>query len=44
TQWSVVILASVTTGAYLGFLPFNFYPQKIMPGYGGGALAGFMLA
>jgi UDP-GlcNAc:undecaprenyl-phosphate GlcNAc-1-phosphate transferase len=44
TQWSVVILASIVTGAYLGFLPFNFYPQKIMPGYGGGALAGFMLA
>jgi UDP-GlcNAc:undecaprenyl-phosphate GlcNAc-1-phosphate transferase len=44
TQWSVVILASVTAGAYLGFLPFNFYPQKIMPGYGGGALAGFLLA
>jgi len=27
----------------LGFLPHNFYPQKIMPGYGGGALAGFLL-
>lgn len=44
TQWPVAILASITAGAYLGFLPFNFYPQKIMPGYGGGALAGFMLA
>lgn len=44
TQWSIVILASITAGAYLGFLPFNFYPQKIMPGYGGGALAGFLLA
>lgn len=44
TQWSVVLLASITAGAYLGFLPFNFYPQKIMPGYGGGALAGFLLA
>lgn len=44
TQWSVVILASIIAGAYLGFLPFNFYPQKIMPGYGGGALAGFLLA
>ena len=43
-QWSVVILASITAGAYLGFLPFNFYPQKIMPGYGGGTLAGFLLA
>jgi UDP-GlcNAc:undecaprenyl-phosphate GlcNAc-1-phosphate transferase len=44
TQWPITILASIVAGAYLGFLPFNFYPQKIMPGYGGGALAGFMIA
>jgi UDP-GlcNAc:undecaprenyl-phosphate GlcNAc-1-phosphate transferase len=44
TQWPVAILASITAGAYLGFLPYNFYPQKIMPGYGGGTLAGFMIA
>lgn len=44
TQWPVTILAAITAGAYLGFLPFNFYPQKIMPGFGGGALAGFLLA
>lgn len=44
TQWPIAVLASITAGAYLGFLPFNFYPQKIMPGYGGGTLAGFMLA
>lgn len=44
TQWPVIILAAITTGAYLGFLPFNFYPQKIMPGYGGKSLAGFLLA
>jgi UDP-GlcNAc:undecaprenyl-phosphate GlcNAc-1-phosphate transferase len=43
-QWIVATLAFITAGAYLGFLPFNFYPQKIMPGYGGGALAGFMLS
>ena len=40
---TVMILSFILSGAYLGFLPFNFYPQKIMPGYGGGALAGFML-
>jgi len=40
---SVSILAFIVSGAYLGFLPWNFYPQKIMPGYGGGALAGFWL-
>ncbi len=44
TQWPVIILAFATAGAYLGFLPWNFFPQKIMPGYGGGALAGFFLA
>ncbi|OGK36675.1 hypothetical protein A3F03_03000 [Candidatus Roizmanbacteria bacterium RIFCSPHIGHO2_12_FULL_41_11] len=40
---TVMILSFIVSGAYLGFLPFNFYPQKIMPGYGGGALAGFLL-
>lgn len=44
TQWPVVSLAFILAGAYLGFLPYNFYPQKIMPGYGGGALAGYLLA
>jgi len=43
-QWIVTIIAFITAGAFLGFLPWNFYPQKIMPGYGGGSLAGFMLA
>ncbi len=38
-----VIFSFIVAGAYLGFLPWNFYPQKIMPGYGGGALAGFLL-
>ncbi len=40
---TVMILAFIVSGAYLGFLPFNFYPQRIMPGYGGGAMAGFLL-
>ncbi len=44
TQWPVIFLAIITAAAYFGFLPWNFYPQKIMPGYGGGALAGFFLA
>lgn len=44
TQWPIIILALILAGAYLGFLPWNFYPQKIMPGYGGKTLAGFMLA
>ena len=40
---TVMYLSFIVAGAYLGFLPFNFYPQRIMPGYGGGALAGFLL-
>ena len=37
------ILSFVTAGAFCGFLFWNFYPQAIMPGYGGGALGGFLL-
>lgn len=44
TQWPVIILAGAVSGAYLGFLPFNFFPQSIMPGYSGKSLAGFFLA
>ncbi len=43
-QWPVAILASSVMGAYLGFLPWNFYPQKIMPGFSGSTLAGYFLA
>lgn len=43
TQWPVTILAAATSGAYLGFLPYNFYPQKMMPGYSGKSLAGFLI-
>ena len=43
-QLIVVYLSFATSGAFLGFLPWNFFPQKIMPGYGGKTLAGFMLA
>lgn len=43
-QWPVTMLAGITSGAYLGLLIYNHYPQKIMPGYGGGSLAGFLLA
>jgi len=43
-QWPVAILASAVMGAYLGFLPWNFYPQKVMPGFSGSTLAGYFLA
>ena len=44
TQWPVIILAAITAGAYFGFLPWHIFPQKIMPGYGGSTLAGYLLA
>jgi len=44
TQWPVIILAASVCGAFLGFLPFNFFPQSVMPGYSGKSLAGFFLA
>jgi len=40
---NVFLFAVIISGAFIGFLPFNFFPQQIMPGYGGGALAGFWL-
>ena len=40
---TVMLFSLIVSGAFLGFLPFNYYPQRIMPGYGGGALAGFLL-
>ena len=43
TQWPVIILAAITSGSFLGFLPYNFYPQKIMPGFSGSNLAGYLL-
>ncbi len=44
TQWPVIILAGAVCGSYLGFIPFNFFPQSIMPGYSGKSLGGFLLA
>jgi len=43
TQIPVTLLAFIIAGAFSGFIPWNFYPQKIMPGYGGKTLAGFLL-
>lgn len=43
TEWPVIILAAITSGAFFGFLPWNFYPQKIMPSFSGSNIAGFLL-
>ena len=44
TAWPSAYLSFALAGAYGGLLIFNKYPQKIMPGWGGGALAGYFLA
>ncbi len=44
TSFNTAHLAFITAGAFIGLLFWNFYPQKIMPGYGAGSLAGFYLS
>ncbi len=44
SQTTVAKLAFISAGAFAGFIPWNFYPQKIMPGYGGKTLAGLLVA
>lgn len=43
-QIPVIYLSFIVSGAFLGLLLWNMYPQKIMPGYGGGSLGGYFLA
>lgn len=43
TEWPVYILAMITAGAFLGFLPWHTWPQKIMPSFSGSNLGGYML-
>ncbi len=44
TQFNTAQLSFIVSGAFAGFLIWNWYPQKIMPGYGGGTLAGYFLS
>jgi UDP-GlcNAc:undecaprenyl-phosphate/decaprenyl-phosphate GlcNAc-1-phosphate transferase len=44
SQQFVTLLAFLVSGSFAGFIPWNFFPQKIMPGYGGKTLAGLFLA
>ncbi len=44
SQVAITVLAFIVSGAFAGFLPWNYFPQKIMPGYSGKTLAGFLLA
>lgn len=44
TQFNTAHLSFIVAGSYLGLLFWNWYPQKIMPGYGAGSLAGYFLS
>lgn len=44
TAFNTALLSFITAGAFAGLLLWNWYPQKIMPGYGAGSLAGYFLA
>lgn len=44
TLWPVEVLGMIVAGSYLAFTAFNFFPQRIMPGYSGKSLAGLLLA
>lgn len=44
TQFNTAYLSFIVAGAFAGLLFWNFYPQKIMPGYGAGSLAGYFLS
>jgi UDP-GlcNAc:undecaprenyl-phosphate GlcNAc-1-phosphate transferase len=43
-EWPVITLAAIVAGSFLGFIKWNFFPQKIMPGFSGGSLAGYFLS
>jgi UDP-GlcNAc:undecaprenyl-phosphate/decaprenyl-phosphate GlcNAc-1-phosphate transferase len=44
TEWPVTMLAAITAGSFLGFLPYNTFPQSIMPSFSGSNLGGYLLA
>jgi UDP-GlcNAc:undecaprenyl-phosphate GlcNAc-1-phosphate transferase len=44
SAWPSSYLSFALAGSYAGLLDLNIYPQKIMPGWGGGALSGYFLA
>lgn len=44
TSFGTQQLALIAAGSFAGLLIWNWYPQKMMPGYGAGSLAGYLLA
>lgn len=43
-QYLPTILAFICAGSSLGFLFFNWHPAKILPGFSGSTILGFMIA
>jgi UDP-GlcNAc:undecaprenyl-phosphate GlcNAc-1-phosphate transferase len=43
-QLQTALLAFISAGAVLAFVPFNFPPEKMFPGFGGSTFIGFNLA
>jgi UDP-GlcNAc:undecaprenyl-phosphate GlcNAc-1-phosphate transferase len=43
-EWPVTLLAAIVAGSFLGFLPWNTFPQRIMPAFSGSNVAGYFLA
>ena len=43
-QYTTALLCFIVAGCALGFLPFNFPPERQLPGYGASSFLGLMLA
>lgn len=43
TAFNTALFCLMVAGAFAGLTLWNWYPQKIMPGYGAGSIAGFLL-
>lgn len=44
TQFNSAQFSLIVAGAFAGLLVWNWFPQKMMPGYGAGSLAGYFLS
>jgi UDP-GlcNAc:undecaprenyl-phosphate/decaprenyl-phosphate GlcNAc-1-phosphate transferase len=43
TQFNTTYFSLIVAGTFAGLLIWNWFPQKMMPGYGAGSLAGFFI-
>lgn len=43
-QFSIAMLSFITAAAALGFLPYNWYPSRMLPGFSASTIFGFMIA